>query len=171
METELQRKMDATGSFLGEIEEQDPSLLPMETLVDGYILGSELESEADDFRKRMGSEIEDRMDGKRAEGSLGTVTRVDATGKNLRDETQVVETFARHGVDPLDIMSVDDDLVEDQVDAIRQVDSDDVFDEYQYSYIRKSGVDQQKLEELVDTCSQIEDTQQQDACIASFVDD
>ena len=156
---------------LDDVEERNLDLVPMSDLVDAYILSSNLKSSTDDFRKEVGNKIEERMDGKRAEGRLGRVSRVEVQKWNLEDEDFVVDRMEQAGVPRGDIMSVDSDKVEDVVDANPRVNKGEVFDSYSYSYVKKSGVDDVELQEMVEECGGIDDPEARDACIADFAGD
>jgi hypothetical protein len=169
---ELQTDIDIMEHELAHIGNTDIRVASKNDLVDLYVLSSELEGSSDDFRKEVRDQLQDRMDGKRVEGTFGRVTRVDATSWSMKDDDFVVNQMRELGVSEDELMSVDSDKVEAAIEEMPGVEKEDFFDSYEYSYLQKTGVDQEnKLEMIQDRCGGIDDEATREACIADFMGD
>jgi hypothetical protein len=153
---------------------EDVDIQSQDDLVNGYVLFSELESDADDRRKSVRDELQDRMqeDGQnKIEGDFGNVTLIEATKRSLIDEDDVFDRMLEAGVKPQEIMSVDQDLVEEAAEE-NGVDIDDVTYEYSYEYLRKSGVDRDRMRDIIQTCeSQADGPGEINSCLTEFAAD
>lgn len=153
---------------------QDVEIQSQDDLVNGYVLYSELESDADDRRKSVRDELQDRMqaDGQdKIEGDFGNVTLIEASKRSLVDEDEVFDRMLQAGVKPQEIMSVDQDLVEEMAEE-NGVPLDDVTYEYSYEYLRKSGVDREQMREIIEQCEiQSDDAGEMNSCLTEFAAD
>jgi hypothetical protein len=110
--------------------------LSLSDIVDIYVTLSEASSLADDKRKDVGDILDQRMDGDEAEGERGAVQRYTRTYWSLRSEAFVKNQLRELGVDPVDVMSIDEDKLNDVIDDI-DAEKEDFYDKSERSYIRK----------------------------------
>lgn len=150
------------------IPEEDLGIMAEEDLVDAYIVSAELSDSADDFRKEVKSELMDRMDGDKASGKLGTVTRVTRSNWRVGDEEEVLGVLAREGVNPEHVKEVDSKKVERQVENIDSIEKKDILQDGSYSYLQKTGVDQEEKETLIEHCKQADDPELRQACLTEL---
>ena len=116
-------------------------MTPTETLVDLYVLLSDVQYESRDLRE----DVRDRLlkladGGDRFHGRFGTVSRVERTRRHLRDETTILHHLDELGIPRDWILSVDRQKL-DVVVAVTDLDETDVYERETETYIQKTDVE------------------------------
>jgi len=140
------------GRVLDRLESDDLDDNPTEVLIDLYAILSEETDDLEDLRGDVKEVLNERVD-EPTDGDWGRVTSCQGTSRSLSDDA--METLVADGVDPSDVMSVDKSKVRDAVDDSDDLEEADVFEIYEYEYIRKLDLDvpsrQLELDETVES--------------------
>ncbi len=150
--------------------------LPADSLVDLYVLLSDVQWGADELRREVGSDLLERVgpDGRR-HGQFGTVSRAERERRSLKSEAIVLERLDDAGVPRDWVTGIDTDKL-DIVVATTDVEEDDVYDVESQYYVQKTdvaeetkqsrlqglrdrlaGVDDERADELRDEIDSLED--------------
>lgn len=154
-----------------QIEERRLEQTSSKDLVDLYLLGNRLKGTADDFRKEVRDELQERMknrDKKRVTGDLGRVTRVDKEKRWVEDEDEAIDTMESSGVPRRRITSVDRKQLENQIESLDSVDKTDLIGSSEYSYLMTSDEDEIEMQQLESACDQFDDDEVKEACLNEF---
>lgn len=120
-----------------QLEGVDPDMLSPRRLADLYIASSDGKSEIDDHRKRFSGALDEKMEGDSLECDRGSVSRVHREKWSLKDENLAYRELTEKGVEPEEIMSIDEDLVEEKCEELG-IQKEELFDHSQWTYIRKN---------------------------------
>lgn len=139
---------------LDRFDVSDPESIPVERLIDVYVLLSDVGRGADRLRREVGDDLlgfvgpDDRL-----HGQFGTVTRTERERRHLRDEETVLDALDREGIPHEWILGIDREKL-DVVLATTDLAASDVYDTEETVYLQKTGVDesekQSRLQGLVD---------------------
>lgn len=136
-------------SLLRRYDTTDLSDLDTFRLVNLYALVSDLRSSAESARKAVRDALlEEIQDDREVPGDYGTVKRHTYESHRLKEEETVRAALARAGIDPVAVMSLDGDKIEDAVEAGR-LDEDAVFDTEERASIRRVSVAEERRDELL----------------------
>ena len=122
---------------IDQLEEVDPELLSPRRLADLYIASSDGKGEIDDHRKRFSRALDERMEDDSLECDRGSVSRVHREKWSLKDENLAYRQLTEKGVEPQEIMSIDEDLVEEKCEELG-IQKSELFDHSEWTYIRKN---------------------------------
>lgn len=163
----LQKDEDVLQYELGESDDEPLDELDTNRLVDLYVMSSEVESESDDLRKNISTELQGRVD-EEAESDLGTVRKVKRERTSLKDTYTVITELMEGGVRPGEVLSVDKGLVEEAVEQNEYVSTDDVFEVYEQEYIQKTGVNEDEVDAIINKCRNEGSIGEQVQCLTEF---
>ena len=151
---------------LDRFDVSDPESVPVERLIDAYVLLSDVQRGADRLRREVGDGLlefvgpDDRLHGR-----FGTVTRAERERRHLRDEEAVLDALDREGIPHDWVLGIDRDKL-DVVLATTDLEESDVYDVEETVYLQKTGVDesekQSRLQGLRDRLEAL-DTDEGDA--------
>lgn len=124
----------------------DLSGLETDTLIDLYTLLSDVQRNANDFRKDVADVLLDRLYHDRpVSGPFGSVQRTTRRNRSLKDEEEVLSILEEAGIEPERVMSVDRDKVDDALD-VTELSERDVYEIVESEYVRKADVDEERKE-------------------------
>jgi hypothetical protein len=133
--------------LIDALERNDVTELPAletETLVDLYTLLSDVQRNANDFRKDVADVLLDRLHHDRpVSGSFGSVQRTSRRNRSLKDEEEVLDTLEKAGIEPERVLSVDRNKVDDALE-VTELSEQDVYDTNTRAYVRKADVDEDR---------------------------
>lgn len=123
------------------LDRVDPDSASVESLVDLYVLLSDVQYEAGDLREDVRDRLLASMDGhKRLHGRFGTVTRTERRRRRLKDEVTVLNRLDERDIPRDWVMSVDRQKL-DVVVAVTDLDESDVYDVAEDVYVQKTDVE------------------------------
>ncbi len=114
--------------------------LPTDVLVDLYVLLSDVQYGATDFRRDVGDVLLERVGDEPVHGQYGSVRRTTRETRTLKDDETVVERFEAVGIPRERLLGV----VPDRVDvalAVTNVPEEDVYDVDEQTYVQKTEVE------------------------------
>lgn len=110
-------------------------------LVDLYVLLSDVQWGADEFRREVGDELLDHVGPEgRVHGRFGTVSRARRERRQLKDEEVVLERLDEADVPREWVLGVDEEKL-DVVLAVTDVEAEDVYDVHGQYYVQKTSVE------------------------------
>lgn len=120
---------------------REPGSLPTAQLADLYVLLSEVQWGADEFRRLVSDELLDRIgpDG-RVHGRFGTVNRTVRERRRPKPDEEVFAALDEVGVPREWVTGVDPEKL-DVVLAVTDVEESDVYDVSEQVYMQKTGVE------------------------------
>jgi hypothetical protein len=150
--------------FVDALERHDVTdLAELETdaLVNLYTLLSDVQRDADDFRREVGDVLLTRLHHDRpVAGQYGSVQRTSRRNRSLKDDEAVLEQLEDAGIDRERVTSVDRSKVDEALDVTTLSESD-VYEIEESEYVRKAEVDdevkQSRLQGLKDRLAASED--------------
>ena len=123
---------------LGEME--------TDALVNLYTLLSDVQRNANDFRKDVADVLLNRLHHDRpVSGPFGSVQRTTRRNRSLRDDEDVLETLEQAGIEPERVTSVDRSKVDEALE-VTELSEDDVYEISESEYVRKAEVDEDRKE-------------------------
>jgi hypothetical protein len=132
--------------LIDALERNDPTdLAGMETpaLVNLYTLLSDVQRNANDLRQAVSEVLLDRLHHDRpVYGQYGSVQRTARRNRSLKADNEVLAILEDAGIDPKQIMGVDQEKVDDALDVTELAESD-VYDVEEREYVRKAEVDEE----------------------------
>lgn len=139
---------------------EDLESLPPETLVDLYVLLSDVQRGANRLRREVGDELLPRVGpDARLHGRFGTVHRTTRDRRQLRDEEAVLDVLDEEGVPHEWVLGVDPEKL-DVVLAVTDIDEREVYDVEEQVYVQKTAVEEEekqtRLQGLKDRLADLE---------------
>jgi len=137
------------------------SELETDALVDIYVLLSDVQRDANDFRTAVADVLLARLHHDRpVSGQYGSVQRTSRRNRSLKDEAVVLDRLENAGVDRERVLSVDRSKVDDAL-AVTTLSESDVYEVDKNEYVRKAAVDEDvkesRLQGLKDRLAASED--------------
>ncbi|HKJ59592.1 MAG TPA: hypothetical protein VKA37_10195 [Halobacteriales archaeon] len=127
--------------LLERLDVDDPRRLSTEQLADLYVLLSEVQRGADQFRRAASDELLARVGPEgRLHGRFGTVHRTSREIRHPKPDEEVFAVLDRVGVPREWVTGVDPDKL-DVVLAVTEVEAGDVYDVSEQVYMQKTGVE------------------------------
>jgi len=131
------------------LERHDVSdLTELETnvLVNVYTLCSDVQRNANEFRREVADVLLDRLHHDRpVHGQYGSVQRTSRRNRSLKDDEEVLAVLEDAGIDPERVTSVDSSRVKEALE-LTEVPESAVFDVEESEYVRKAEVDEEVKE-------------------------
>lgn len=135
--------------LIDALERHDVTHLPdMETnaLVNLYILLSDVQRDANDFRQDIADVLLSRVHHDQpTHGQYGSIQRTSRRRRTLKDEDEVLSTLEAAGINRERVMGVDRDKVDDAIE-VTELSESDVYDIEESEYVRKAEVDEEVKE-------------------------
>ena len=146
------------------LERHDVTDLPeldTDALMNIYTLLSDVQRDANDFRKEVADVLLNRLHHDRPiSGQYGSVQRTSRRNRSLKDDEEVLSVLEDAGIDRERVLSVDREKVEEALDVTTLSESD-VYDIEESEYVRKAEVDEDvketRLQGLKDRLAASED--------------
>jgi hypothetical protein len=130
--THLRRALD--------FDPSDPEDVETERLADLYGLAARAKSVFDGRRRELRDELLDRVEtDRRVDGRYASVDRGTRHRRTTKDESTVLETVERAGIDREEVLALDTPTLRDLVDE-GQIEEEAVFDVEGQAYVRVSDV-------------------------------
>ncbi|MFB6297600.1 MAG: hypothetical protein ABEH56_03680 [Salinirussus sp.] len=121
----------------------DLSGLETNALVNLYTLCSDVQRNADEFRKDVASVLLDRVHHDRpVHGQYGSVQRTTRRNRSLRDDEEVLAVLEAEGIDRERVTSVDSTRVDEAL-AVTELPESSVYEIDESEYVRKAAVDEE----------------------------
>ncbi|MDR5674750.1 hypothetical protein RH858_16630 [Halalkaliarchaeum sp. AArc-GB] len=128
------------------LERHDVATLDdMETdaLVNLYTLLSDVQRNANEFRKNVADVLLNRLHHDRpVSGPYGSVQRTTRRNRTLKDEQEVLEILEEAGIDQQRVMSVDRNKIDEALE-VTELSESDVYEIDEREYVRKAEVDEE----------------------------
>lgn len=128
------------------LERHDVTTLDdMETdaLVNLYTLLSDVQRNANEFRKNVADVLLNRLHHDRpVSGPYGSVQRTTRRNRTLKDEQEVLEILEEAGIDQQRVMSVDRNKIDEALE-VTELSESDVYEIDEREYVRKAEVDEE----------------------------
>lgn len=124
------------------------NLTEMETnaLVNLYILLSDVQRDANDFRQDIADVLLSRVHHDQpTHGQYGSIQRTSRRRRTLKDEDEVLSKLEAAGIDRERVMGVDREKVDDALE-VTELSESDVYDIDESEYVRKAEVDEEVKE-------------------------
>jgi hypothetical protein len=137
------------------------SELETDALVNLYTLLSDVQRDANEFRKEIADVLLARLHHDRpVSGQYGSVQRTSRRNRSLKDDEEVLERLENAGIDRERVLSVDRSKIDEALEVTTLSESD-VYDIKESEYVRKAGVDEDvkesRLQGLKDRLAASED--------------
>jgi hypothetical protein len=137
------------------------SELETDALVNLYTLLSDVQRDANEFRKEVADVLLARLHHDRPiSGQYGSVQRTSRRNRSLKDDEEVLERLESAGIDRERVLSVDRSKVDEALEVTTLSESD-VYDVEESEYVRKAEVDEDvkesRLQGLKDRLAASED--------------
>ena len=137
------------------------SELETDALVNLYTLLSDVQRDANEFRKEIADVLLARLHHDRpVSGQYGSVQRTSRRNRSLKDDEEVLERLENAGIDRERVLSVDRSKVDEALDVTTLSESD-VYEVEESEYVRKAEVDEEvkdsRLQGLKDRLAASED--------------
>ncbi|MFC7073824.1 hypothetical protein ACFQJ7_10885 [Halovenus rubra] len=137
------------------------SELETDALVNLYTLLSDVQRDANEFRKEIADVLLARLHHDRpVAGQYGSVQRTSRRNRSLKDDEEVLERLENAGIDRERVLSVDRSKVDEALDVTTLSESD-VYEVEESEYVRKAEVDEEvkdsRLQGLKDRLAASED--------------
>ncbi|AFZ71301.1 hypothetical protein [Natronobacterium gregoryi] len=135
--------------------------LETDALVNLYTLLSDVQRDANDFRKEIADVLLARLHHDRpVSGQYGSVQRTSRRNRSLKDDAEVLECLENAGIDRERVLSVDRSKVDEALEVTTLSESD-VYELEESEYVRKAEVDEDvkesRLQGLKDRLAASED--------------
>ena len=115
-------------------------------LINLYTLLSDVQRNANDFRKDIADVLLERIGTDRPTyGQYGSVQRTTRQNRSLKDDGTVLEAFEETGIDREQLLGVDREKVDEALDVV-SVPESAVYDVSESEYVRKAEVDEERKE-------------------------
>ncbi|MHC3438732.1 hypothetical protein ACYJ1Y_11700 [Natrialbaceae archaeon A-gly3] len=125
---------------------EDLEAVETATLVNLYTLLSDVQRNADELRKEVTDVLLERVHHDQPlHGQFGSVQRTSREYRNLKDESEVLETLADAGIDREQVTSVDSKKVGEALE-VTELAPGDVYEIEEREYVRKAEVDEAEKE-------------------------
>ncbi|MFC5136005.1 MULTISPECIES: hypothetical protein [Haloferacaceae] len=139
----------------------DLSELETDALVNLYTLLSDVQRDANEFRKEIADVLLARLHHDRpVSGQYGSVQRTSRRNRSLKDDEEVLERLENAGIDRERVLSVDRSKVDEALEVTTLSESD-VYEVEESEYVRKAEVDEDvkesRLQGLKDRLAASED--------------
>ena len=127
---------------LDRLDLTDPESVPVERLIDVYVLLSDVQRGADRLRREVGDDLlefvgpDDRLHGR-----FGTVTRTERERRHLRAEEAVLDALDREGIPHDWVLGIDREKL-DVVLATTDLKEEDVYEVEESVYLQKTDVEE-----------------------------
>ncbi|MCD2201068.1 hypothetical protein LPA44_14360 [Halobacterium sp. KA-4] len=135
--------------LIDALERNDVSdLTELETnnLVNIYTLCSDVQRNANEFRKDIADVLLDRLHHDRpVHSQYGSVQRTSRRNRSLKDDEEVLDILAEAGIDRERVTTVDSSKVDEAL-AVTELSESDVYEIEQSEYVRKAEVDEEVKE-------------------------
>ncbi|QIO25399.1 hypothetical protein [Haloarcula sp. JP-L23] len=135
--------------LIDALERQDVAALEnVETpvLVNLYTLLSDVQRNANDFRKSVADVLLDRLHHDQPiSGQFGSVQRTSRRNRSLKDDEEVLSLLEEAGIERERVTSVDASKVDDALE-VTELSETDVYDVTESEYVRKAEVDEEVKE-------------------------
>jgi hypothetical protein len=140
---------------------EDLSDLETDALVNLYTLLSDVQRDANDFRKDVADVLLDRLHHDRpVHGQYGSVQRTSRRNRTLKDDEEILEALEEAGIDRERVLGVDRDKVDDALE-VTELSESAVYEIDEREYVRKAEVDEDvkesRLQGLKDRLAATED--------------
>ncbi|WP_134672284.1 hypothetical protein [Halorussus marinus] len=137
------------------------SELETDALVNLYTLLSDVQRDANEFRKEIADVLLTRLHHDRpVSGQYGSVQRTSRRNRSLKDDEEVLERLENAGIDRERVLSVDRSKVDEALEVTTLSESD-VYEVEESEYVRKAEVDEDvkesRLQGLKDRLAASED--------------
>lgn len=137
------------------------SELETDGLVNLYTLLSDVQRDANEFRKEIADVLLSRLHHDRpVSGQYGSVQRTSRRNRSLKDDDEVLERLESAGIDRERVLSVDRSKVDEALD-VTPLSESDVYEIEEREYVRKAEVDEDvkesRLQGLKDRLAASED--------------
>ncbi|WP_256546743.1 hypothetical protein [Halobellus inordinatus] len=150
--------------LIDALERHDVTDLPeLETdaLVDLYTLLSDVQRDANEFRKEIADVLLARLHHDRpVSGQYGSIQRTSRRNRSLKDDEEVLERLENAGIDRKRVLSIDRSKVDEALEVTTLSESD-VYEVEESEYVRKAEVDEDvkesRLQGLKDRLAASED--------------
>jgi len=120
----------------------DLSELETNALVNLYTLLSDVQRDANEFRKEVADVLLARLHHDRpVSGQYGSVQRTSRRNRSLKDDEEVLERLENAGIDHERVLSVDRSKVDEALEVTTLSESD-VYEVEESEYVRKAEVDE-----------------------------
>jgi hypothetical protein len=120
--------------------------LETDALVNLYTLLSDVQRDANDFRKNVADVLLSRLHHDRpVSGPFGSVQRTTRRNRSLKEDEEVLAALEDAGIDRERVLGVDRGKVDDALD-VTELSESDVYDIEQSEYVRKAEVDEERKE-------------------------
>jgi len=144
----------------------DLSELETNALVNLYTLCSDVQRNANEFRKDIADVLLDRLHHDQSvHGQYGSVQRTVRRNRSLKDEEEVLSVLEKEGIDRERVTSVDSSKVDEAL-AVTELSETAVYDIDESEYVRKAEVDedvkQSRLQGLKDRLAASEEEETDD---------
>jgi len=141
----------------------DLSELETNALVNLYTLLSDVQRDANEFRKEVADVLLARLHHDRpVSGQYGSVQRTSRRNRSLKDDEEVLERLENAGIDHERVLSVDRSKVDEALEVTTLSESD-VYEVEESEYVRKAEVDEDvkesRLQGLKDRLAASEDNE------------
>ena len=139
----------------------DLSELETNALVNLYTLLSDVQRDANEFRKEIADVLLARLHHDRpVSGQYGSIQRTSRRNRSLKDDEEVLERLENAGIDRKRVLSIDRSKVDEALEVTTLSESD-VYDVEESEYVRKAEVDEDvkesRLQGLKDRLAASED--------------
>lgn len=128
--------------FLARHDADDREEMAVDSLVDLYVLLSDVQRESDRLRRDVGDDLlpyigpDDRLSGR-----FGTVTRTVRERRRPKDDATVLDALDEHGIPHEWVLGIDQSKL-DVVLAVTDLDAEAVYDVDEQVYVQKTGVEE-----------------------------
>lgn len=147
--------------FLADHDVEDLETTAAETVVDLYVLLSDVQRGADGLRRDVRDALLDRIGPEgRLRGQFGTVSRSHRERRHLKDDAAVFDALDEEDIPKEWVLGVDQDRL-DVVLAVTGLQEEDVYDIEEQVYVQKTGVEEEakrsRLQGLRDRLDALDD--------------
>ncbi len=120
----------------------DLASLETETLVDVYTLCSDVQRNANEFRREIADVLLDRLHHDQPiYGQYGSVQRTARRNRSLKDDQDVIEQLEAAGIDRERVLTVDSTKVDEALE-VTELSESDLYEIDKSEYVRKAEVDE-----------------------------
>lgn len=128
--------------YLERVDASEPAALETDSLVDCYVLLSDVQRGADRLRSSVNTPLLERLGpDQQLHGQFGTVTRTTREYRRPKDDDTVLDALDEHGIPHEWVLGIDPDKL-DVVLAVTDLEPGEVYDVDEQVYVQKTGVDE-----------------------------
>ena len=121
---------------------QNPETVDTDSLIDVYTLLSDVQRNANSYRKEIADALLDRIHhDKPIHAQYGSVQRIESRRRKIGDEDEIKSKIKNQGIEPERVMGIERDKLDEALE-VTELSEDDVYDISHSEYIRKSQVDE-----------------------------